>query len=412
MLGTASSASSHDHAAVNSQMAKILESPHFRNSKRSQALLRFILESALSGDHAPLKERSIGAAVFGREISYDTAQDPIVRNAAIEVRKRLAQYYLEPDHAGELRIDIPIGSYVPSFRVESPVAELIQQTAPAPANALSWMLAAVVLAVIGSLAAFLWTTRRTPGSELNAFWDPMFRDAKTIQICIGQPTRLYRFTGPRIEELNRLLGARSGSDRDTASLSISPAELTWVAPEYLFLRDALSAFNVASWIQSKGRSYQLTSVAATNYSQLRRAPLVAIGAFNNQWAMRVNAELRFAFSRRNDGGVLYDSIDDRRNPNAAQWRVAQPVTGTMTEDYAIVTHVFDPVTENTVISAAGIETYGTLAASEFITRPEYVGAALRAAPQDWSRKNVQFVLGTKIIDGAPGPPRVLAAHFW
>ena len=75
--------------------------------------------------------------------------------------------------------------------------------------------------------------------------------------------------------------------------------------------------------------------------------------------------------------------------------ITQPVTGTMTEDYAIVTHVFDPATENTVISAAGIETYGTLAASEFITRPEYVGAALRAAPKDWSRKNVQFVLGTK-----------------
>jgi len=240
----------------------------------------------------------------------------------------------------------------------------------------------------------------------------MFHDGKRILVCIGQTTSLYRFTGPRIEELNRLLGARSGSDRDTAKLSISPAELTWVAPEYLFLRDALSAFNAASWIQSKGRSYQLTSVTDTNYSQLRLAPLVVIGAFNNQWAMRVNAELRFAFSRRNDGGVLYDSIDDRRNPDAAQWRVAKPVTGTMTEDYAIVTHVFDPATENTVISAAGIETYGTLAASEFITRPEYVGAALRAAPKDWSRKNVQFVLGTKIIDGAPGPPRVLAAHFW
>jgi len=412
MLGTASSASSHDHAAVNSQLARILESPHFRNSKRSQALLRFILESALTGDHTPLKERSIGAAVFGREIAYDTAQDPIVRNAAIEVRKRLAQYYLEPEHAGELRIDIPIGSYIPSFRIESPAAEPIKQAAPALANAHKWMLAAVVLALIGIAATYLWTIRRTPASELDAFWDTMFRDGKTIQICIGQPTRLYRFTGPRIEELNQLLGAPSGSDRDTTHLSISPAELTWVAPEYLFLRDALSGFNVASWLQAKGRSYQLTSVTATNYSQLRRVPLVAIGAFNNQWAMRVNAELRFAFSRRSDGGVLYDSIDDRRNPNATQWRVAQPVTGTMTEDYAIVTHVFDPATENTVISAAGIETYGTLAASEFITRPEYVGAALRAAPKDWSRKNVQFVLGTKIIDGAPGPPRVLAAHFW
>jgi hypothetical protein len=178
---------------VNSQLAKILESPHFRNSKRSQALLRFILESALSGDHAPLKERSIGAAVFGREITYDTAQDPIVRNAAIEVRKRLAQYYLEPEHAGELRIDIPIGSYVPSFRVESPAAEPIKQASPAftLANAHKWMLAALALALILIAAAFLWTTRRTSASELDSFWDPMFRDGKTIQICIGQPNRLF-----------------------------------------------------------------------------------------------------------------------------------------------------------------------------------------------------------------------------
>ena len=84
----------------------------------------------------------------------------------------------------------------------------------------------------------------------------------------------------------------------------------------------------------------------------------------------------------------------------------------MTEDYAIVTRVFDPATEKTVISAAGIETSGTLAASEFITEPEYLGEALQAASRDWRHKNVQFVLGTKIIDGTPGPPRVLATHFW
>jgi hypothetical protein len=84
----------------------------------------------------------------------------------------------------------------------------------------------------------------------------------------------------------------------------------------------------------------------------------------------------------------------------------------MTEDYAIVTRVFDPATEKTVISAAGIETYGTLAASEFVTEPEYLGVALQAAPRDWRHKNVQFVLGTRIIDGTPGPPRVLATHLW
>src|SRR5678809_755457 len=140
--GHADDVSGLDHAAVHAQLARLLESPHFRNSKRSQALLQFVVQAALAGDQNSLKERCIGAAVFGREPAYDTAQDPIVRNAAIEVRKRLAQYYLEPEHAAELRFELPSGSYIPSFRVESPAAEPIEQAAPALANAHKWMLAA------------------------------------------------------------------------------------------------------------------------------------------------------------------------------------------------------------------------------------------------------------------------------
>jgi hypothetical protein len=405
--------------AVLSQLAKVLGGPQFRNSKRSQAMLRFVVESALTGEPDALKERCIGAAVFGRETAYDTGQDPIVRNAAIDVRKRLAQYYLEPEHASELRIDLPSGSYMPTFTAEaapvpSPVVEL-----PKPAKASrafapkKWIIALASLSVVVAVAAFLWSGRRTPSSELEAFWEPLFRDHKAIQVCIGQPTRLYRFTGPRTEELNRLLGGGSSSrDRDSSKLSLDSGELAWVAPEYLFMRDALSAFNVASWIQSKGRAYQLMSVANTNYSQLRHTPLVAIGAFNNAWAMRVTAELRFVFEARTLDGNPHNYIIDRRNPNGPNWKVIQPVGGPVTEDYAIVTKVFDPATEKTVITAAGIDTFGTLAASEFVTQAEYLGAALQAAPGDWRHKNIQFVLGTKIIDGTPGPPRVLATHVW
>src|SRR6476469_3719490 len=130
--GHADGVSGLDHSAVHAQLARLLESPHFRNSKRSQALLRFVVDAALAGDPNSLKERCIGAAVFGRETAYDTAQDPIVRNAAIEVRKRLAQYYMEPEHAAELRIELPIGSYMPGFTVEAAAAE-----SPKPAGELA-----------------------------------------------------------------------------------------------------------------------------------------------------------------------------------------------------------------------------------------------------------------------------------
>lgn len=400
-----------DHVSVQAQLARLLESPHFRNSKRSQALLRFVVEAALAGDHNSLKERCIGAAVFGREPAYDTAQDPIVRNAAIEVRKRLAQYYLEPERATELRIELPSGSYIPSFPAEPGAVEpAAPQPKPKAHGApLRWF-AVAGLVVLAAASAFLWSTRHTPASDLEAFWEPLFRDGRAIQVSIGQPTRLYRFTGPRIGELNRLFGGGDGVKGTKPP--IAPDEVVWVAPEYLFLRDALAAFRVATWIQSKGHASRLASVANTNYSELRHAPLVAIGAFNNAWSIRVTAELRFVFDDRVIDGVAYHCIVDRRNPTSVLWRVAQPASGGMSEDYAIVTRVFEPTTEKTVVSVAGIETYGTLAASEFVTEAPYLAAALGTAPPDWRQKNVQFVLGTKIIDGTPGPPRILAAQFW
>src|SRR6476619_314768 len=295
--GHAEGVSALDHAAVHAQLARLLESPHFRNSKRSQSLLRFVLQAALAGDQNSLKERCIGAAVFGREPAYDTAQDPIVRNAAIEVRKRLAQYYLEPEHAAELRIELPSGSYMPAFPAESAATEPAVPWPKAHGSPLRWI-AAAALTVIAAAALFLWGTRRTPASDLEAFWEPLFRDGSPIQVSIGQPTRLYRFTGPRMEELNRLFGGGESDGVKGTRPPIAPDEVVWVVPESLKQQDALAAFKVAAWVQSKGHASRLASVAQTNYSQLRHAPLVAIGAFNNAWSIRVTAELRFVFENR------------------------------------------------------------------------------------------------------------------
>jgi hypothetical protein len=313
-----------DHEAVHAQLARLLDSPHFRNSKRSQAFLRFVVQAALAGDQNSLKERGIGAAVFGREPAYDTAQDPIVRNAAIEVRKRLAQHYLEPEHAAELRIELPSGSYMPSFPAESGAVAPAVPRPKAHGSPLRWI-AVAALAVLTAAVAFLWGTRRTPASDLEAFWEPLFRDGSAIQVSIGQPTRLYRFTGPRMEELNRLFGGGESDGVKGTKPPIAPDEVVWVAPEYLFLRDALAAFKVAAWIQSTGHASRLASVAQTNYSQLRHAPLVAIGAFNNAWSIRVTAELRFVFDYRRGCVSLHrrpTQSDERpvESGAAGEWR--------------------------------------------------------------------------------------------
>jgi len=77
--------------------------------------LRFVVEQTLAGKTEALKERTLGVDVFARPSHYDTNDDPIVRVTAGEIRKRIAQYYQEPGHEEELRIYLPLGSYVPHF---------------------------------------------------------------------------------------------------------------------------------------------------------------------------------------------------------------------------------------------------------------------------------------------------------
>src|SRR5579863_4219052 len=82
-------------ATVREQLRRVLQSQSFAGSKRCQEFLEFVVEHALRGDADALKERTIGAKLFGRPIHYETASDPIVRVKANDVRRRLTRYNLE-----------------------------------------------------------------------------------------------------------------------------------------------------------------------------------------------------------------------------------------------------------------------------------------------------------------------------
>src|SRR5277367_1483040 len=101
---------------IRQQLKRLLAHPLFTNSKRYPVLLAYTVEQALLGNASELKERTIGVEAFGRRPDYDVNLDPVVRTTAAEVRKRLSQYYYNADHAGEVVIELPVGSYVSSFR--------------------------------------------------------------------------------------------------------------------------------------------------------------------------------------------------------------------------------------------------------------------------------------------------------
>ncbi|HYZ84519.1 MAG TPA: hypothetical protein VE621_08955 [Bryobacteraceae bacterium] len=401
-----------DRLEVQHQLERILESPHFRNSKRCSAFLKHVVESTFEGRTTDLKERTLGVAVFEREPDYDTNKDPIVRNTAGQVRKRLAQYYYEPEHESELRIELPAGSYVPEIAkvhepppVESPVApvpEPAPATIPAPQPPRTrplWLFAGIGLAA--AIAVVLWMTRGS--STVQRFWQPLLNSPGPVVVCVGQghPYRLP-------EEVDRHF-ENPGSVPAMTSIPLSAVTPAW--DRYIAFADSQVLMRLAVLFTRFDKPVELRGGRQTSLADLRRRPVVLVGAFNNEWTLRLTGELRFYFETDQAGKV--ETLRDRQNPNNRTWQV--PISAAISDmhtDYAIVSRVFNPTTEQTVVVAAGIRGGGTTAAGEFLTNPQYLEQALQKAPRDWQKKNMQFVISTRMFSGNPGPPTLLAAHFW
>ena len=161
-----------------------------------------------------------------------------------------------------------------------------------------------------------------------------------------------------------------------------------------------------------GKKVEIRGGRVSSLADLRGKPCILIGAFNNEWTMHLTSDLRYYFDR----GASSESmiIRDRQDLNQKGWAGSRnwPAPADLASDYAIVSRAFNPTIEQTVVSLAGASGFGTFAAGEFLTNETYFSAALRDAPRDWYRKNMQVVLSVKVISGIPGPPKVLAAYFW
>lgn len=132
-----------------------------------------------------------------------------------------------------------------------------------------------------------------------------------------------------------------------------------------------------------------------------------VGAFSNRWTMEMTSSLRFVFAEHDD--VFW--IEDQ-NTAGKRWLSNLGPRGEVVEDYGLVTRLLDSKTGQLVITVAGITAPGTDAAAQFISDPNYLGEALKSAPADWKKKNMQFVVKTEVVDAVAGRPQVVASYFW
>jgi hypothetical protein len=403
-----------EKGAVLQQVEHLLASPLFHSSKRYPRFVRFVVGRALDGQTDQLKERILGMEIFDRPAEYDTNKDPIVRVTAAEIRKRIEQYYQDPKHSQEIRLFLPAGSYAPQFAWPGHPAGFPDSSLEVPANRSEIVkaqftptspsighpkrfgltgrrvaLALVVLAVaIASIA--VWGTSRA--STLTKFWEPFVKSPEPVLFCIA--------------DQNQYANIRLRDATDPERETTLPDSMVTV-----IIDDISPLVNVAGMLRAYGKTYRVLGESTTSLTDLRRGPSVFIGAFDNSWTLRLTSRLRFHFM--NDPSMTHLWIEDRSNPGKREWVLNRSEQqNDVYKDYAIVARFLDPDTDQFAVVAAGIGRGGTVAAGEFLVDPRRMDEMLKQAPRDWSRKNIEVVLETDVIQGRSSPPRVSAVYVW
>jgi hypothetical protein len=393
-------------AAIREQLDRLLGSSYFNHSKRIPSFLKFVVEQTVSGQTEPLKERTLGVEIFGRDADYDTGSDSIVRVTAAELRKRIAQYYQEPGHEGELRISLPSGSYIPFFRWPNAAPEneekLSATVAAAPAElaairgrqrllrpAVLIPATLVVLILLTAGVFFYWKTiprRALPDS----FWSPAFNTSDPVLLCVADQSQYPVITLRDSTNLSHQITLKSN--------------LTTVV-----IDDLGPIIKISSMLQAHGKKYSLKGESETSLLDLRNGPTILIGAFDNIWTMRLMQSLRYRFA--NNPEMTEFGIVDSAHPAPMKWKInrQQQISTNNYGDYAIIARFTDATTGKLTIVAAGVGLGGTIAAAEFIANLDDLAQAMRGAG---NRKNMEIVLSTQIIDGEPGTPKLEATYFW
>jgi len=376
-----------DKAAVLDQLERMISSAAFYKSKRCSRFLRHLVERTLEGGADEIKERTLGVDVFGRPAEYDNNSDPVVRMVASDIRKRIALYYHEPGREQEIRIELPLGSYVPVFlppQVEPAGSGGDADGMPASGRAapFRWRLALVALACVGSLvaAAALWQPMARPDA-FERFWGPFLDGESPVTICLARALSPYTFASPEAR-LER------------------PSLLAW--------QDSTTSTRVASVIAAKGRPYELRRDDNITLADLRQGPAVLIGAFNDVWTLRLTDDLRFEF--QNEGSL--GRIVDRTNASSQSWSTDFSDPFPTGHDYAVISRILESRTGGPLLTIAGLRAYGTGIAGEFVTSRAFLDEMDQMAPAGWQDRNLQVVIMTEVIDGHVGPPKIEALHVW
>ncbi len=409
---------------------RIVDSPQFCKSPRLSQFLLYIVAKTIAGRQSEVTEQQIGVHVFGRPHGYRTVDDNIVRSYARQLRKRLTEYFASDGIDHEIRIEIPLGSYLPAFtspalekRVLAMTAELAQDR-PRPAAlatpsvpskwgwprllslfvysaGLIWLTCLVQSRIVAARystepAQLLWKAMlQGPG---DTFIVPPDAGLNLIEDLSHQPLPLADYL--KADYLDRPLpgiDTHSGSDLRSQQLTdfinlqmvATLARLPEFNPGHVFLRFPRDL----------------------RFDDLKRANAIIIGSScSNPWAVIADGTTNFRIQCNPgmQGATVVNSKPQAGEPSSYSSHWNEPIH----ETYSVIIFAPNLSGYGSLLILGGLDAAGTQAAGEALMRSEAITPILEHARRpDGSLAPFEVLLRSTSIQANATDTQVIASRI-
>ena len=423
---------------------RIAASEGLRKASRLREFLLYVCSQVLERGASVIHEQEIGEVVFGRPRSYDTNVDNIVRVNATSLRKRLEHYFATEGATEEMILEIPRGSYIPTFRLRTPYAlpeELSAGTTSQPlkatstvapatpqrtgvASRLGWPLVTSGLLLICTW--LLWQNhlqdrqieRWKTEPSLRAFWEDFFASGRETDIVLADTSfseaeDIMQRTISLNDYLNynykRFAQAPLFSDDQRRDLSIVLDRNN----------GSVGDFRVSQQIQAlSADSSHMRLKFAREYTtdEAKHNNLILVGSqASNPWvglfADKLNFVLQYDFVHRRPfitnrspqpvEQAIY-SVPDRSSPN----NVDPPSNG-----YGVIAYLPDLSGKGKTLILEGTDSQATAATGEFITSDDSMAAFESKLPPG-PISSFEILLRTSQLSGTPLHAEIVAFRIY
>jgi hypothetical protein len=384
------------------QLERLLNSRILQGSESLKAFLRFVVLKSVDNEEVSLKEYTIATEVFGRSNNYDSRNDSTVRVQAGRLRSKLQEYYATEGKHDKVFIDLPKGHYAPTFSyIEGtngataapvPAAEII--SAPEPQSLrYTWpklaIAALMILSlVLGALAVnYVSETKRlksalaadgiepTDAQSASPLWGDFFQSPEPVLITFSNT--LFQGTAETGMRLLKPLDSPGASAGSHAMPHAGEEGNAAITDHYTGVGEVMGVYALGDLFYKAKRSIRVKRSLMLNWDDLKTENIILGSPAENFLLRDLPQQQDFVFGLIKDdkGNRVFGLINTRPKDGEQETYFAKqegPSRSQISEDYALISLLRGLDEKHRLMILAGITTFGTQAAAEYVTKSEHM----------------------------------------